>query len=147
MVRAAMRAGAGETLREELKVSRPGLLEFLGPAAGRMFDKLYRFGGEMDEIAEFLADEPGGPEVFAAFRAVFAELAADRAGSGREIGLLCQFYEDRAAGPAVPAGPRGPLPKERCMKIINSQIHIWRADTPEYPWVRAAPRRTVPRTP
>ena len=25
------------------------------------------------------------------------------------------------------------------MKIIDSQIHIWRADTPEHPWVRGGP--------
>jgi putative dehydrogenase len=103
MVRAAMRAGAGETLREELKVSRPGLIEFLGPAAGRMFDKLYRFGGEMDEIADFLADETGGPEVFAAFRDIFAELAVDRAGPRREITLLCDFYEIEPPAAATPA--------------------------------------------
>ena len=92
MVRAATRRGVAGPLRDEMDRLRPELMVFLGPANDRMFDKAYRFGGEMDQIAAFLSEEPGGPQIFGAFRDIFVGLAADRAGENTEIGDLCRFY-------------------------------------------------------
>jgi L-threonate 2-dehydrogenase len=92
VVLAAMRFGAGETLRAELMASRPGLYDFVAAATLRMFDKAYRYGGEMEEIADFLDKEIGGKEVFGAFREVYDHLATDRAEGNRDIDLLREFY-------------------------------------------------------
>jgi L-threonate 2-dehydrogenase len=93
VVLAAMRFGAGETLRQEMMNTYPGLLDFLHPAALRMFDKAYRYVGEMEEIAEFVENEAGGRKLFEAFAEVYTKLAEDRSGPNRDVALLQKFYE------------------------------------------------------
>lgn len=104
---AAMRYGAGETLRRELMETRPGLLDFLHPATLRMFDKAYRYVGEMEEIGDFVADEVGGSEAFNAFADVYRRLAEDRRGPNRDAALLREFYEGATTGgaPALSGAP------------------------------------------
>jgi L-threonate 2-dehydrogenase len=93
IVLAAMRFGAGDTLRQELIDTRPGLYDFVCPATFRMFDKAYRYVGEMEEIAEFVAREAGGTQAFEALADLYRHLAEDRKGPNREIDLLREFYE------------------------------------------------------
>jgi L-threonate 2-dehydrogenase len=92
VVRAADRYGIAAPLRAEMDRLRPELMTFLGPANDRMFDKAYRFVGEMDEIADFLAEDPGAVRLFGVLREVFEGLAADRAGANGEIATLARFY-------------------------------------------------------
>jgi 3-hydroxyisobutyrate dehydrogenase-like beta-hydroxyacid dehydrogenase len=92
---AAMRLGVGETLREELLATRAGLIEFVQPATLRMFDKAHRYVGEMGEIADSIADETEGRQIFEAFGEVYRHLAKDREGPNRDIALLRQFYEGK----------------------------------------------------
>jgi L-threonate 2-dehydrogenase len=99
VARAAMRYGAGETLLQELQETRAGLIEFLHPATLRMFDKAYRFAGEMEEIAEFVENEPRGREIFEGFAEVYRLLAEDRKGTKAEGDLLRAFYEPASAQP------------------------------------------------
>jgi putative dehydrogenase len=94
---AAMRFGAGETLRQELLDTRAGLMDFLEPAATRMFDKAYRFVGEMEEIADFVGDEPEGAKIFEALAGVYQHLADDRNGDNKDIDLLRAFYAGKKA--------------------------------------------------
>ena len=89
---AAMRYGAGETVLEELRDTRAGLIDFLHPATLRMFDKAYRYIGEMEEIADFVDGEVGGRQIFEAFGDVYRHLATDRRGANREVELLRGFY-------------------------------------------------------
>jgi 3-hydroxyisobutyrate dehydrogenase-like beta-hydroxyacid dehydrogenase len=98
MALAAMRFGAGETLRQELLETRPGLIGFLHPATMRMFDKAYRYAGEMQEIADFVAEETAGKAIFEAFDEVYRHLAEDRRGPNQDIDLLRAFYEGPAPG-------------------------------------------------
>jgi L-threonate 2-dehydrogenase len=93
VARAAMRYGAGETVMRELQETRAGLIDFLRPATLRMFDKAYRFAGEMEEIAEFVDGEAQGRQIFEAFAEVYRLLAEDRRGANAESDLLREFYK------------------------------------------------------
>lgn len=106
MALAAMRFGAGETVLRELLDTRAGLVEFLHPATLRMFDKAYRYVGEMEEVGAFVAGEPAGEALFAALADIYRHLSADRGGSGMDIALLRAFYEGSQPGrPAAPGTP------------------------------------------
>ena len=96
MLLAAEREGAGAALHAELADSQPALLAWLGRAVPGMFDKAYRWVGEMEEIAAFLGPEKGpegGPDrgeadLYRGAARLYARLAEDHAGAGAEIEAL-----------------------------------------------------------
>ena len=88
MLLAAERDGAGEALRAELAESQPALLTWLGRSVPGMFDKAYRWVGEMEEIAAFLGPERGEGEVYRGAARLYARLAEDHAGAGEESAAL-----------------------------------------------------------
>ncbi|MFT8247240.1 DUF1932 domain-containing protein [Roseomonas sp. BN140053] len=88
MLLAAERSGAGEALHAELADSQPALLAWLGRSVPGMFDKAYRWVGEMDEIAAFVGPEHGEGDIYRGAAQLYARLAADHAGAGAEIGAL-----------------------------------------------------------
>ena len=58
MLLGATRAGAADALRAELSESRPALLDRYARSIPDMYPKAYRWAPEMEEIAEFLGDDP-----------------------------------------------------------------------------------------
>lgn len=91
MFLAADRAGAGAALHAELSESQAALVPWLGRFIPSMFDKAYRWVGEMEEIAEFLGEDRGEATIYQGAAALYTRLAADRDGAGEEIAALRRF--------------------------------------------------------
>ena len=64
MMLGASQAGVAEALRQELSESQPHFLSYLRNSVPGMFPKAYRWIAEMDEIAAFAEDVPGGAGVY-----------------------------------------------------------------------------------
>lgn len=91
MLLAATRAGAAEGLGAELARSQLELLGFLRRMVPPMYDKAYRWVGEMQEIADFT-----GPEAAAIYQAIarfYEEMAADQAGPRQRTAALSAFLD------------------------------------------------------
>ena len=91
MFLAADRAGAAEALHAELSESQAALMPWLGRFIPSMFDKAYRWVGEMEEIADFLEPERGEAEIYQGAARLYTRLAADQAGPGEETEALRRF--------------------------------------------------------
>lgn len=91
MLLGATRAGAADALRAELSESRPELLDRYARSIPDMYPKVYRWAPEMEEIAEFLSDDPAARLIFQGMAALCRRLAADRAGEQAEIRSLDEF--------------------------------------------------------
>ena len=66
-----------------------------------MYDKAYRWEGEMEEISAFLAEdgaERGEAAIYAGMARFYARLAADHAGPGEEIDALKRFLAQPTKG-------------------------------------------------
>jgi L-threonate 2-dehydrogenase len=99
MLLGATRAGAVDALRAELSESQPGLLDRYARSIPDMYPKAYRWAPEMEEIAEFLGDDPAARLIFQGMAALCRRLAADQSGEQAEIRSLDAFI----AGLAEPA--------------------------------------------
>lgn len=91
MVLAADRAGAAAALHAELSESQSALMPWLGRFIPSMFDKAYRWVGEMEEIADFLGEDRGEQAIYQGAAALYTRLAEDHAGGGEEIAALRRF--------------------------------------------------------
>jgi 3-hydroxyisobutyrate dehydrogenase-like beta-hydroxyacid dehydrogenase len=96
MLLAATRAGAAEALQQELARSQPALLAWFKRAVPNMFPKAYRFVGEMEEIADFVGEDAAARQMFEAYAALYARLAADFAGQRDETNALAAFLERKS---------------------------------------------------
>lgn len=86
MVLGAGRNGAAESFVEELKASQPQLYAWLSKQLPSMYDKAYRWDGEMREIAKFLLPEQGASEMLTGAANLYEHIAADnRTGPQSEI--------------------------------------------------------------
>jgi 3-hydroxyisobutyrate dehydrogenase-like beta-hydroxyacid dehydrogenase len=86
MALGAGRNGAQESLVAELKASQPQLYGWLAMALPSMYDKAYRWDGEMREIAKFLLPEQGASTMLAGAAVLYEHIAEDnRAGQQSEI--------------------------------------------------------------
>jgi 3-hydroxyisobutyrate dehydrogenase-like beta-hydroxyacid dehydrogenase len=86
MVLGAGRNGAAESFVAELKASQPQLHAWLVKQLPAMYDKAYRWDGEMREIAKFLLPEQGASEMLTGAANLYEHIAADnRAGPQSEI--------------------------------------------------------------
>lgn len=81
MLLGAARFGCAEALIAELSASQPQLLGQFRAAIPRMYDKAYRWVGEMEEISDFLADNEASSDIYAAVARLYADLAAAEAES------------------------------------------------------------------
>lgn len=93
MMLAATRAGAAEGLRAELERSQPQLLAWFNRMVPPMYDKAYRWVGEMEEIAAFT-----GPEAAAIYQAIarfYEDMAADHAGPRERTAALSVFLQGK----------------------------------------------------
>ncbi|WP_137127877.1 NAD(P)-dependent oxidoreductase [Roseomonas sp. HF4] len=91
MMLASTRAGAAEALRAELASSQPALAAWFGRMVPSMYGKAYRWSGEMEEIAAFVAEDPAAAAIYRGAAAFYERLAGP---SGAvEIADLAAFLE------------------------------------------------------
>ena len=95
MMLAATRAGVAEMLRGELDRSHPAFITNFQRAIPDMFDKAYRFDGEMKEIADFVGEDPQARQMYQAISEFYTRIAADHAGKRAETGALAAFLKKK----------------------------------------------------
>ncbi len=93
MMLAATRAGVGEMLRSEIERSHPALVAQFQRAIPDMFDKAYRFDGEMMEIADFVSEDKQARQMYRAIAGFYTRIAVDHAGKKAETGALAAFLK------------------------------------------------------
>ncbi len=93
MMLAATRAGVADKLRGELERSHPAFIANFQRAVPDMFDKAYRFVGEMQEIADFVGEDQQARQMYQAIADFYTRLAADHAGQQEETGALAAFLK------------------------------------------------------
>ena len=91
MMLAATRAGTAEDLKQELLASQPALVGWLTRAMPRMYSKAYRWVAEMEEIAEFVGEDPAGRQFYEAAARLYERIAADFEGDRKEVAALDEF--------------------------------------------------------
>jgi 3-hydroxyisobutyrate dehydrogenase-like beta-hydroxyacid dehydrogenase len=92
MMLAATRAGAAEALRAELAASQPALAAWFGRMVPSMYAKAYRWSGEMEEIAAFVAEDAAAADLYRGAAAFYERLGG--AGAEAEIAALRAFLDD-----------------------------------------------------
>jgi 3-hydroxyisobutyrate dehydrogenase-like beta-hydroxyacid dehydrogenase len=97
MMLAATRAGTAEDLKQELRTSQPALYGWLTQAMPRMYSKAYRWVAEMEEIAEFVGEDPAGRQFYEAAAALYERIAEDHEGANRETAALDAFCKSPPA--------------------------------------------------
>ncbi len=90
MLDAAVKAGAGDALIEQLAESQPDFLAYFDRQVPAAFSKAYRFVGEMEEISAFLAagGNSGASAIYAGMAELYASTTADVAGPRELVGRL-----------------------------------------------------------
>lgn len=91
MMLAAARAGTAEDLKQELLASQPALVGWLTRQMPKMYSKAYRWVAEMEEIAEFVGEDPAARQFYLAAARLYERIAADYAGAKHEIESLDAF--------------------------------------------------------
>ena len=79
MLLGAARFGCGEALIAELSKSQPEMLKRMRGGIPGMYDKAYRWVGEMEEISDFLEANPPSHDMYAAIAQLYEFLAAAEA--------------------------------------------------------------------
>jgi len=79
MLLGAARFGCGEALVAELSASQPDMLKRMKNSIPGMYDKAYRWIAEMEEISDFLGDNPPSRDIYAAVARLYDYLAAAEA--------------------------------------------------------------------
>jgi len=92
---AATRAGVADKLRAELDRTQPALVAQFQRAVPDMFDKAYRFVGEMEEISDYVGEDVSAEEMFDAFADFYTRLASDYEGAQAEVGALTAFLKPK----------------------------------------------------
>ena len=90
---AATRAGIADKLRAELDRTHPALVAQFQRAVPDMFDKAYRFVGEMEEIADFVGEDAPAQQMYEAIAEFYTRIAADHEGRKEETGALAAFLK------------------------------------------------------
>jgi putative dehydrogenase len=91
MMLASTRAGTADALIAEMTVSQPLLLGWLTRQMPRMPSKAYRWVAEMEEIAEFVGEDPAGQQFYLAAARLYERIAADLEGAQEETRALKAF--------------------------------------------------------
>jgi 3-hydroxyisobutyrate dehydrogenase-like beta-hydroxyacid dehydrogenase len=88
----AAKYGASDALHAELASSQKAILPAISRAVPDMFDKAYRFVGEMEEIADHFG-RPSSAEIYRGMAKLYQEIADDKAAGGKnEIARLAAFF-------------------------------------------------------
>ncbi|HEY3917497.1 MAG TPA: DUF1932 domain-containing protein [Stellaceae bacterium] len=77
MMLGAMRNNVAPTVRAALGDSLPEVLGYTSKQMPRMFPKAYRWVAEMEEMAKFLAADPGASQMLAGAARLYDEIARD----------------------------------------------------------------------
>jgi L-threonate 2-dehydrogenase len=93
MLLAASRAGTAQALHHELSQSQPALLAWLTRQVPAMFPKAYRFVAEMEEIAEFVGDDPAAQQIYQGYAELYARLAENEADNAETAALGAFFRQ------------------------------------------------------
>jgi 3-hydroxyisobutyrate dehydrogenase-like beta-hydroxyacid dehydrogenase len=91
MMLAASRAGTADALRAELSQSQPALFNWLTRQMPKMHSKAYRWVAEMEEIAQFVGEDPAGAQFYKAAAALYERIASDFEGDNKETAMLDAF--------------------------------------------------------
>jgi putative dehydrogenase len=91
MMLAASRAGTAEALKAELSASQPALFNWLTRQTPNMYSKAYRWVAEMEEIAQFVGEDPAARQFYEGAARLYERLAADYDGERKEIAALDAF--------------------------------------------------------
>ena len=91
MMLASTRAGTADALIAEMTVSQPLLLGWLTRQMPNMPSKAYRWVAEMEEIAEFVGEDPAGQQFYLAAARLYERIAADLEGAQKETAALKAF--------------------------------------------------------
>jgi 3-hydroxyisobutyrate dehydrogenase-like beta-hydroxyacid dehydrogenase len=95
MMLAATRNGAAAGLRGEFDRSQPALLPWFQRAIPAMYSKAYRFVGEMEEIADFVGEDPAARKMYEAIAEFYTRLAKDFEGSQEETNALSALLKKK----------------------------------------------------
>jgi 3-hydroxyisobutyrate dehydrogenase-like beta-hydroxyacid dehydrogenase len=100
MVLGATHAGSADALYNELELSQPQFLAWLGRSVPRMYPKAYRWVAEMEEIGHFLGDGAPGGGMFANIARFYQEIAevAQTPSAGDATAQLSAFFAKPDAG-------------------------------------------------
>ena len=93
MMLAAAREGTADTLHRELSESQPALLGWLTRQMPAMYSKAYRWVAEMEEIADFVGDDPAARQAYLAYAKFYERIAADYDGDKRAVNALAAFVK------------------------------------------------------
>jgi L-threonate 2-dehydrogenase len=99
MMLAATRAGTADDLKQELLTSQPALVGWLTRAMPRMYSKAYRWVAEMEEIAEFVGEDPAARQFYEAAARLYERIAADFEGERKETAALDAFCKSQGTTP------------------------------------------------
>lgn len=91
MMLAASRAGTADDLKQELLASQPALYGWLTRAMPRMYSKAYRWVAEMEEISEFVGEDPAARQFYLGATQLYQRIAADYEREQRETAALDAF--------------------------------------------------------
>ena len=95
MMLAATRNGAAAGLRGEFDRSQPALLPWFQRSIPAMYSKAYRFVGEMEEIADFVGEDPAARKMYQAIAEFYTRLAKDFEGSQEETNALSALLKKK----------------------------------------------------
>ncbi len=95
MMLAATRAGVADKLRAELDRSHPAFVANFQRAVPDMFDKAYRFVGEMEEISDFAGEDKAAQQLYQAIAEFYTRIAADHDGKQAETTPLAAFLKKK----------------------------------------------------
>jgi hypothetical protein len=96
MMLAASRAGTAEDLRAELSSSQPALFAWLTRQVPNMYSKAYRWVAEMEEIAQFVGEDPAARNFYEGAARLYERIAADFEGDRKEVAALDAFCKPKA---------------------------------------------------
>src|SRR5580693_10589246 len=88
MMLAATRAGTADALRAELSASQPALFGWLTRQTPNMYSKAYRWVAEMEEIAQFVGEDPAARKFYEGAAQLYERLATDFDGERKEVAAL-----------------------------------------------------------
>ena len=92
---AAARYGASDALYAELSGSQKNVLPAIARSVPDMFDKAYRFIGEMEEIADHFG-RASSAEIYSGMAKLYQEIADDQASGGKaDVAALAAFFRKR----------------------------------------------------
>jgi 3-hydroxyisobutyrate dehydrogenase-like beta-hydroxyacid dehydrogenase len=91
MMLAAVRGGSADALFAELQESQPQMLAWLQRSLSIMPPKAYRWVAEMQEIADFVGEDPASHEVYTGAAHFYEQIARDFESDKKDVTTLQAF--------------------------------------------------------